>query len=57
MKKTRTKHSPAFKAKVALEALRDATRDGTTSADEILRAAEVCRARTVIRPYVEALVQ
>jgi predicted transcriptional regulator of viral defense system len=40
---------------VAMEALRDATRSRKTTADEISRAAEVCRIRTVIRPYLEAL--
>jgi len=40
---------------VALEALRDAVRSGTTTVDEIVRAAEICRARTVMRTYLEAL--
>lgn len=40
---------------VAIEALRDAVRSRAASVDEIVRAAEVCRARTVIRPYLEAL--
>ena len=40
---------------VALEALRDALRDRRASADEIMRAASVCRARTVVQPYVEAV--
>ena len=40
---------------VALEALRDAVRSKITSVDEIVRAAEVCRARTVMRTYLEAL--
>jgi len=39
---------------VALEALRETLRDRRASVDEILRAAEVCRARTVIQPYLEA---
>lgn len=40
---------------VALEALRDAVRSRTATADEIMRAADVCRARTVMRTYLEAL--
>lgn len=40
---------------VAMEALRDAVRSKITSVDEIVRAAEVCRARTVMRAYLEAL--
>ncbi len=40
---------------VAIEALRDAVRSRVATVDEIVRAAEVCRARTVIRPYLEAL--
>ena len=40
---------------VALEALREALRMRTTTVDEIVRAAEVCRARTVLNPYLEAL--
>ena len=40
---------------VALEALRDAVRSRTATTDEIMRAAEVCRARTVMRAYLEAL--
>ena len=40
---------------VALEALRDAVRSRTATVDEIMRAAEVCRARTVMQPYLEAL--
>lgn len=40
---------------VAMEALRDAVRSRITSVDEIVRAAEVCRARTVMRTYLEAL--
>jgi predicted transcriptional regulator of viral defense system len=41
---------------VALEALRDAIQSRAVPIDEITRAAEVCRARTVINPYIEALV-
>ncbi len=40
---------------VAMEALRDAVRSRITTVDEIVRAAEVCRARTVLRTYLEAL--
>ena len=40
---------------VALEALRDAITSRKASIAEIDRAAEVCRIRTVIRPYLEAL--
>jgi predicted transcriptional regulator of viral defense system len=40
---------------VALEALRDAIRTRNVAVDEIMRAAEVLRARTVISPYLEAL--
>jgi predicted transcriptional regulator of viral defense system len=40
---------------VALEALRDAIRTRNVAVDEIIRAAEVLRARTVISPYLEAL--
>ncbi len=41
---------------VALEALRDVIRSRKASLDEISRAAEACRADTVMRPYIEALV-
>lgn len=40
---------------VAKEALSDALRSRITTVGEILRAAEVCRARTVMRSYLEAL--
>lgn len=40
---------------VALEALRDTIRSRNVTLDEIVRAAEVLRARTVISPYLEAL--
>jgi len=40
---------------VAMEALRDAVRARKTTVDEISRAADVCRIRTVIGPYLEAL--
>lgn len=40
---------------VATEALREAVRSRAATLDEIVRAAEVCRARTVIEPYLEAL--
>lgn len=40
---------------VAMEALRDAVRSRKAMVSEIDRAAEVCRIRTVISPYLEAL--
>lgn len=40
---------------IALEALREALRMHITTVDEIVRAAEVCRARTVLNAYLEAL--
>lgn len=40
---------------VALEALRDAVRSRKATVDQIVRAAEVCRARTVMQPYLESL--
>lgn len=40
---------------VAMEALRDAVRSRKAAIGEIDRAAEVCRIRTVIAPYLEAL--
>lgn len=40
---------------VAMEALRDAVRSRKAIVSEIDRAAEVCRIRTVIGPYLEAL--
>lgn len=40
---------------VAVEALRDAVRSRKAKVSEIDRVAEVCRIRSVIRPYLEAL--
>ena len=40
---------------VALEALYDVLRSRTATVGEIMRAAEACRARTVMRAYLEAL--
>lgn len=40
---------------VALEALREVLREKRASVSEIDRAAEVCRMRTVMRPYLESL--
>lgn len=40
---------------VAMEALRDAVRTQKATVDQIWRAAEVCRIRTIIGPYLEAL--
>lgn len=42
---------------IALEALRDVLRSRAATVGEIIRAAEVCRARTVMRAYLEALPQ
>ena len=39
---------------VALEALRDALGRRLATPDEMVRAAEVCRIQTVIRPYLQA---
>lgn len=40
---------------VAQEALRETLRERKATADEIWRAAEVCRARSLVGPYLEAL--
>ena len=40
---------------VALEALRDALHDRKANTDEIWRAAEVCRAKSLVGPVLEAL--
>lgn len=40
---------------IALEALGDVLRSRTVTVDEIVRAAEVCRAQTVMRSYLEAV--
>ena len=40
---------------IAIEALRETVRSHKATVDEIVRAAEVCHARTVLRPYLEAL--
>lgn len=40
---------------VAMEALRDAVRTRKATVQEISRAADVCRIRTVMGPYLEAL--
>ena len=40
---------------IAIEALRDALRSRRASLDQIVRAAEVCRVRSVILPYLEVL--
>jgi predicted transcriptional regulator of viral defense system len=39
----------------AQEALRDALRERKTTIEEIWRAADVCRARSLVGPYLEAL--
>lgn len=40
---------------VAFEALRDAVRERKATADEIWRAAEACRARSLVGPVLEVL--
>ena len=40
---------------VAIEALRDALYDRKATADEIWRAAEVCRAKSLVGPIMEAM--
>ena len=40
---------------VAIEALRDALRDRKASVDQIWRAAEVCRAKSLVGPVLDAL--
>ena len=40
---------------IALEGLGDVLRSRTVTVDEIVRAAEVCRAQTVMRSYLEAV--
>ncbi len=40
---------------VAIEALREALRERKASADEIWRTAEVCRAKSLVGPVLEAL--
>lgn len=40
---------------VALEALRETLRDRKATADEVWRAAEVCHARSLVRPALEVL--
>ena len=40
---------------VALEALRDALRDRRASVDQIWRAADVCRAKSLVGPVLDAL--
>ena len=46
-----------FGLDIALEALEDVLRRRITTVSEIMRAAEACRARTVLRTYLEALPQ
>ncbi len=41
---------------VAVEALRDVLRTRKATIDEVARAAEVCRIRSVLRPYLDAVV-
>jgi len=40
---------------VALEALQDVVRRRMATPSAILRAAEACRAKSVVRPYLEAM--
>jgi predicted transcriptional regulator of viral defense system len=40
---------------VAIEALRDTLRSRTATVDQIMWAADICRARTVITPYLDAI--
>jgi len=40
---------------VALEAAREALRERKATVDEMMRAAEVCRARTVVQRYLEVM--
>ena len=44
-----------FGLDVAIEGLRDVLRTKKASVAQLERVAEVCRIRTVMRPYVEAL--
>ena len=46
-----------FGLDIALEALDDALRSRAATVDEIMRAADACRARTVLRTYLRALPQ
>ena len=46
-----------FGLDIALEALDDALRSRAATVSEIMRAAEACRARTVLETYLEALPQ
>ena len=41
---------------VAMESLKDALGSKKVSVDQIMRIAEDCRAQTVVKPYLEALV-
>jgi hypothetical protein len=40
---------------VALEALREASRERKATSEEIHRYARICRVENVMRPYMEAL--
>ena len=40
---------------IAIEALRDVLRDGKASVDQIWRAADVCRAKSLVGPVLDAL--
>jgi len=41
---------------VAIEALKEVVRSRKATVDEIMKAAEICRVGTVIRPYLEAVI-
>ena len=41
---------------VAIEAFKDAIRQKKTSYSEIIKYAEICRAKNIITPYMEALI-
>jgi len=40
---------------VAIEALRDTRNQGKATVDELLKYAEICRVKNVLRPYLEAM--
>ncbi len=40
---------------VAIEALKECSRRGKASIDELVAAAKVCRVTNVVRPYLESL--
>ena len=50
------KHRNKIGVDVALEALRDVLRQRRATVDDLWESARICRVRTVMRPYLEALV-